>query len=296
MTIKKWLKENAHILSGKTIAITGSTGGLGNEICDILAELEANLLLLNRNLKKSENQKTKLLEKYPNLKIDIVQTDMQNFSSVKAACKTLKNHQIDAIILNAGAFNIARKQTDIGFDTVFQTNFVSPYYIAKQILPQLQKSDLAKVVVVGSIAHKYAKLNTDDIQQENEKNAQKVYGNSKRFLMFSLFELFKNQTDVKLSITHPGISGTNITSNYRKILLPIIKFGMKIIYMSPKKACLSIIKGLFDETQAYNWIGPSNHDIWGFPKKTNLTSCSEEESKKIFEIAEEIYTKIAKYP
>ena len=68
MTIKKWLKENAHILSGKTIAITGSTGGLGNEICDILAELEANLLLLNRNLKKSENQKTKLLEKYPNLK------------------------------------------------------------------------------------------------------------------------------------------------------------------------------------------------------------------------------------
>ncbi len=294
MTIKKWLKQNTKNLKGKVVAITGSTGGLGNEICEILAELEADLLFLNRNLKKSENQKTKLLEKHPNLKVNITQIDMQDFSSVKVACETLKNHQIDALILNAGAFNIPRKQTDIGFDTVFQTNFVSPYYIAKQLLPQLQKSDLAKVVVVGSIAHKYAKLNSDDIQQENEKNAQKVYGNSKRFLMFSLFELFKNQPTARLSITHPGISGTNITSNYPKILLPIIKLGMKIIYMSPKKACLSIIKGLFDETQPYNWIGPSSHDIWGFPKKSALTSCSEEESKKIFETAEEIYTKIDK--
>lgn len=294
MTIKNWLKQNTKNLKGKVVAITGSTGGLGNEICEILAELEADLLFLNRNLKKSETQKAKLLEKHPNLKINIVQTDMQDFSSVKAACETLKTHQIDALILNAGAFNIPRKTTDIGFDTVFQTNFVSPYYIAKKLLPQIQKSDLAKVVVVGSIAHKYAKLNSDDFQQNGEKNAQKVYGNSKRFLMFSLFELFKNQPNAKLSITHPGISGTNITSNYPKALLPIIKLGMKIIYMSPKKACLSVIKGIFDSTEAYTWYGPSRHNIWGFPKKSTLTSCSEEESKKIFEIAEQIYAKITK--
>ena len=294
MTIKKWLTENTSSLSGKTIAITGSTGGLGNEICEILAGLDANLLLLNRNQEKSEKQKQKLLETFPNLKVEIVLADMQNFDSVKTACESLKTKQIDALILNAGAFNLPRKKTKLNFDLVFQINFVSAYYLAKNLLPQMQKSELSKVVVVGSIAHKYARFSSCDIQLESEKNSQKVYGNSKRFLMCSLFELFKMQRKSKLSITHPGISGTGITSNYPKILLPIIKFGMKIIYMSPKKASLSIIKGLFDETQPYTWIGPSKRDIWGYPKKKKLLTITEKESQEIFQEAEKIYQKIAK--
>ena len=45
-----WLKNNAENLSGKTVAITGSTGGLGKEICEYLAVLNKRDLLLQQEL------------------------------------------------------------------------------------------------------------------------------------------------------------------------------------------------------------------------------------------------------
>ena len=196
MTIKKWLKQNTHDLSRKTVAITGSTGGLGKETCLHLAGLNANLLFLNRNAEKSELLKAEILKKYPNTKIDFIKVDMQNFDSIKTACDILKSRKIDILILNAGSFNLKREKTVDGFDNVFQINFLTPYFITKTLLPCLNKN--SKVVVVGSIAHRYKKINKNDIQLMGESDAQKIYGNSKRFLMFSLYELFKSQQNSSL--------------------------------------------------------------------------------------------------
>ena len=52
MNIKKWLQSNTASLKGKTVVITGSTGGLGKEICKILGFLGADLILVDRNFKK----------------------------------------------------------------------------------------------------------------------------------------------------------------------------------------------------------------------------------------------------
>ena len=247
MTIKKWIKQNTQDLSGKTIAITGSTGGLGNEICKILAELGASLILLNRNKQKTQMQVEKLTKITPNVHTKFLNLDMENFNTLNSVVNVLKDEKIDVLILNAGAFNLKRKTTTLGYDNIFQINFLGPYFLTKKLLPYMNKN--SKVVVVGSIAHRYTKLNENDLELKSEKNSQKIYGNSKRLLMFSLFELFKSQKNTKLCVTHPGITQTNITSNYPKILQPLIKIGMKTIYSSPKKACLSIVKGIFDETE-----------------------------------------------
>lgn len=87
---------------------------------------------------------------------------------------------------------------------MFSVNFLAPYYITKQILPLLEKSDMAKVVIVGSIAHNYSHIDVNDIDFSTRKKPSKIYGNSKRFLMFSMYELFKNKDKVKLSVTHPA--------------------------------------------------------------------------------------------
>ena len=49
MRIEKWLKKNTSSLVGKRVAVTGSTGGLGGEICRYLARLGADLILVDRN-------------------------------------------------------------------------------------------------------------------------------------------------------------------------------------------------------------------------------------------------------
>ncbi len=293
MNINKWIKQNTISLKGKYVAITGSTGGLGVQLCNHLAKLGANLILINRSKAKSENQKQQLLQMF-DVDIDIVEADLSNFNSTAKAVEQLKQKAIDILILNAGIYNVPRYTTDIGYDNVFTTNFVSHYYMVKQLLPTLRQSNEPKVVAVGSIAHNYCKLDKEDIDFSGNSKHSKVYGNSKRFLMFSLYELFKTEDKVKLSIVHPGVTFTNITNHYPKLVYALIKYPMKILFPSPSKASLHIVSGVFNSTDYHTWIGPKIMTVWGKPKLSKLKTCTYNESKQIFEISEKIYKNLIK--
>ena len=295
MTIDKWIKLNTHDLSGQTVAITGATGGIGIQVCKILSSLNANLILIDRNEDLDVALKNELLQINPNISVNFVNVDMEDFQSMQECVKQLSNfNKIDVLILNAGAYAIPRKITNIGYDNVFQINFVSPYFLVKSLLPILRKSNNPKVVLTSSIAHNYSKIDERDIDFRTRKKSNLIYGNSKRFITFSLMELFEQNKDISLSIVHPGITFTKITNHYPKFIYAIIKYPMKMIFISNKKASLNIIKGVFDKTDYMEWIGPSASNIWGYPKKKKLKTCSKEESAKIFDTAENIYKNLEK--
>ena len=106
-----------------------------------------------------------------------------------------------------------------------------------------------------------------DVDFSARKRASLVYGNAKRYLMLALIGLFAREERVTLSVAHPGISFTNITAHYPKLLFALIKHPMKWIFMKPRVACLSVIKGIFSPCRGYEWIGPGILDVWGKPKK-----------------------------
>ena len=289
MNIEKWLNKNTNSLENKTVAIPGSTGSLGNELCFYFAKLGAKLVLLNRSKQKTDLQIEKLKQKYNDIQIEFIQVDMQDIQSVKIATQMLNQLNVDYVVLNAGAYKIKREKTSLDYDNVFQINFISPYYIAKQTT---QKNPNCKIVVVGSISYKMLKPNFEDVDFSTCKKAIKVYGNSKRYLMFSLQKYFEQNNLKNIAIAHPGICYTNITSNFAKCINWFVKFGMKIVFAKPQKASLSILRAMFENTQQNNWIGPRIFGIWGKPKKQNLKKISNQEKDKIFAIAEEIYNKI----
>lgn len=292
MNLSKWFSKNTDSLKGKTVAITGSTGGLGKELCKYLASLGADLILIDRNAERSVALGTELEQHYK-IAVNHLNADLADFESVKKATELLLELKVDCFIHNAGAYDIPRYKTSLGYDNVFQINFISPYYIIKKLLPHLRQCD-GKAVAVGSIAHNYSKIDETDVDFSTRKAASKVYGNAKRHLMFSLYELFETEKEASLSIVHPGISFTGITNHYPKLIFAIIKHPMKVIFMKPKKACLSIVKGVFDTTAKNEWIGPRFFNVWGKPKKKKLKTCSAEESKTIGARAETIYASINK--
>ena len=289
MSIKKWLKNNTKSLKGKTIVISGSTGGIGKQLCEILVGLDANLVLVDRNKQRQENLREQLLTQNGLVDIKLLQADMSDFESVKKVTEELKKLSLDVVLLNAGAYKIDRRITSAGYDNVFQINFVSPFYMINQLLPTLRERE-GRVVIVGSVAHNYSHISEEDIDFRNNPKCTRVYGNSKRFLMFSLYELFKGEDKVRLSVAHPGITSTNITAHYPKLIYAIIKYPMKVIFMSNRKASLSIIKGVFSDTEYHTWWGPRLFNVWGYPRKSKLKTCSIDESKKIFELSNEIYS------
>lgn len=293
MKIEKWINENTKRLDGKTICITGSTGGLAKVFIDKLASLGANFVFANRDKSKSESQCQYLINKYPNIKIQIINVDLFDMNSVKLFVCKLKQIHVDILILNAAVYNVPRKTTTSGYDNVFQINFISQYYIAKQLLSNLRKIKDSKIVVIGSIAHNYSKINFEDIQMLKTTKASKVYGNSKRFLMLSMQNLLEN-SGVDLSIVHPGVTLTQMTNHYPFFINWLAKIGIKLFFPNPEKACLSIILGVFNNTNKNEWIGPRKHNVWGFPKKQKLRTFSNEESSKAYFEAEKIYTNLCK--
>ncbi len=293
MNINKWMQTNTTDLTGKVVAITGSTGGLGKHICQYLCALNAELILLDRSEEKSAEQIKELTALYPNAKISFIKLDLLNFEDVKICIEKLKNVKLDYLILNTGIYNVERKTTSLGYDNIFQVNFLMPYYITKTLMPTLQKNK-AKVIAVSSIAHNYSKTNKMDIQFLNCKKNSKIYGNSKRFLTFALFKLFENENNASLTLVHPGITLTNMTNHYPKAINWLVKIGIKVLFPNPKKASLNINKAMFVNSSKISpqWVGPSTFNIWGKPKLKNLKTANEDEINFIYSTAEKLFETI----
>lgn len=283
MSIKNFSGNYKGALIGKKVVLTGCTGGIGKELCRYILQLGAELVMVNRNKLKADELKKQLLNEYPTAKINGLIADMSDVLSVLSVTEHIKALAPDILIHNAGAYKIPREICSSGYDNVFTINFISPYLITRAL-----KDIVSKVVVVGSIAHNYSKIDVNDIDFRTRVASSLVYGNAKRYLMFSHFELLKNNKNVSLAITHPGITLTGITDHYPKWIYPLMKPFMKIIFMKPKYAALSIIKGIFENTESYSWIGPAVFGIWGSPRKTALKTAGKQEIEEIAKKSEQI--------
>lgn len=276
------------MLDGKTVAVTGSTGGLGRALCRYLVDLHAELILLDRNETRSAEHERELRLRDPNARIRRITVDMEDMESVKRAAELLKCEPLDCLIHNAGAYSIPRRTASSGYINVFQINFVSPYYLTQELLPLLSERK-GRVIAVGSIAHGYSKTDPADTDFSTRRAASKIYGNAKRYLMFSLYSAVQEYSDATLSVVHPGITFTNITAHYPRLIFALIKHPMKVIFMRNDKAALSILAGVFFDCREGEWIGPRWFRIWGLPGKKTLRGCSVAERDRICKNAVSIY-------
>ncbi len=287
MKTDAWIQKNMPSMSGKTVAISGATGGIGQALCRHLASLGAELWLLDRNSERSLAWIEKLKAEFPSLNARHLRLDLANFETVRSVTEKLQKSTPDYLIFNAGVYHVPRYTTSVGHDNVFQINFVAPYYMARTLHTAMKERG-GRIVAVGSIAHNYSKIDLNDVEFLTRKESSKVYGNAKRFLMFSLFGL--DESDKVITIAHPGITLTNITAHYPKVIYALIKHPMKVIFMSPRRASLSILAAMVQDAKKNEWFGPRLFDIWELPKKKLLKTCSAKEAAEICRVAEKIFS------
>ncbi len=272
-------------LVGKTVAVTGTTGGLGREICKAVVSLGADIVLIDRDARKSSVLQRELAKVRIGAAMHRVELDLSHPEQIKSAAKKIAAYSPDYLILNAGVYHVPRYKCTGNIDNVFMINFLSHYLLVRVLLPNLRKAN-AKVVAVGSIAHNYSRTDENDIDFSGRASSALVYGNSKRYLMFALSELLKNEPRVSFTIAHPGITFTGITDHYPPAVFAVIKHPMKIIFPPPRVAARNIVYGMFDSIEKNEWIGPRYFNIWGRPEKHRLTTCQEDERQMIFKNAE----------
>ena len=274
----RWFARHTHSLRGKRVAVCGATGGIGEELCRHLARLGAELWLCCRSESKAQALMDALRQEYPAVVAHFVPLDLEDAVSVERAAQLLSATPPHVLIHNAGAYAIPRRTTAQGVDNVFAINCLSPYVLTERLLAPMASVN-GRVVCVGSIAHNYSQIDPADTDFATRTAASKVYGNAKRHLMLALYERFAGVKGVTLSVVHPGITFTNITAHYPKWLFSIIKHPMKIVFMPPRRAALSVLRGVFEPTAYGEWIGPRLFDVWGLPRKRKLRTFTRDEAK-----------------
>lgn len=284
---EKWFARHTHSLHGKRVAVCGATGGIGEALCRHLARLGAELWLCCRSEQKTQALIDTLRADYPDLIAHFVPLNLEDAASVEIAAQILLQNPPHVLIHNAGAYAIPRHTTPQGVDNVFAINCLSPYVLTERLLPAMAAVG-GRVVCVGSIAHNYSKIDPADPDFATRTAASKVYGNAKRHLMLALYERFEGVKGVTLSVVHPGITLTGITDHYPKWLYAIIRHPMKVIFMPPRRAALSVLRGVFEPTAYGEWIGPRLFDVWGLPRKRKLRTFSREEAKIAFSAVERL--------
>ena len=84
--MKKNVKETAVTapLQGKTVALTGSTGGIGRALSRALAEMGASLILLDRNETKAKAWAEALAREFEDCRVTRYTVDLSDMDAVKA--------------------------------------------------------------------------------------------------------------------------------------------------------------------------------------------------------------------
>ena len=293
----KWINKNTHLLTNQLAIVIGATGSIGKEIVDYLLMLKAKVIIGARNLDKAEALKNQLLLKHPDAKIYIEHIDISSLESIDNFQLEVdrKYQKADIFINNSGVYHLQKSLSKDGYEMHFATNTLGNYYLAKKIIYDLKEN--AKMIFVSSLAANFYKINFSDFQSLHTKNKMKVYGISKRIMMANAITL-KNSLEnssIDVNITHPGICATELfTKSHSKLFNIFVYPLMKIVFHSPKKAALNIIKAIFVETDENEWVAPRGlFGAWGYPKvlKIKKIICDENIREQVSDITADMISR-----
>ncbi|KAG1659680.1 Retinol dehydrogenase 11 [Nymphon striatum] len=203
-------------LDGKVVIITGANTGIGKETAKDLAIRGAKVILACRDLEKAKKSVDDLT-KDSNLNAEnfaIHKLDLASLNSVRQfATEILKEYEnIHILINNAGIMMCPEWKTEDGFEMQFGVNHLGHVLLTNLLLERIKKSAPSRIVIVSSLAHKYGKINFDDLNMEKGYSAGKAYSQSKLANILFAKELASRLegTGVSVFSLHPGVIATEL--------------------------------------------------------------------------------------
>ena len=138
----------------KVAVVTGASSGIGFETALALAKEGYYTYATMRDTKKSD--KIKELGQKDNLKIDVLELDVDDEDSVKTAMKKIldEKQRVDVIVNNAGwgLWGCVEDVSVDEFKAQFETNFFSIIRLIQEVGPAMRKQGSGKIVNISSVA------------------------------------------------------------------------------------------------------------------------------------------------
>jgi short-subunit dehydrogenase len=193
-------------LANKTIVVTGAGSGMGRELS--LQLLTKGVKVIGVDINPSSLEQTKQIAQATDQQFKGFVMDISDKTKVESFAKELidQSGAIDGIINNAGIIQPFIRVNELEYDQinrVMNINFFGTVYLTKAFLPHFLNRPEAHIVNISSMGGFIP------------FPGQTMYGAAKaavKIFTEGLYAELKN-TNVKVTVVHPGAIATNITEN-----------------------------------------------------------------------------------
>jgi NAD(P)-dependent dehydrogenase (short-subunit alcohol dehydrogenase family) len=225
-------------MDGRTVLVTGSTGGIGKEVARALALLGARVVLTGRDAARAAAAADELRRATGNDSVDALTADVTRQRELRALAGSVADRYgaLHGLVNNAGVNPPRRQLTDDGVEAAFAGNVLAPYLLTRLLLPVLRRGadESAAPSRVVNIAGGIPRGRIDPGNLQAEKFfagwlTDTQYNRSKLAMMAMSRTLAERcgGPEVTISVTYPGHADTPMNrglpiGTYPKLLRPLV--------------------------------------------------------------------------
>jgi retinol dehydrogenase 14 len=274
-------------MTGKTVLITGGTGGIGRAAAIGLAALGAGVGITGRERARAERAADDIARESGGSTVDVFVADMSSQAEVRRLADDVSSAypRLDVLLNNVGGFWSHRHVTADGLEHTFALNHLAPFLLASLLLERLIASAPARIVTVSSAAQAMGKIDFDDLMGERAYSGQRAYNQSKLANVMFTYELARRfeGTGVTATALHPGI--TNTAFSAEDPALGALVAVMRPFMASPNRGA---------DTPVYLASSPEAEGLTGqyfakqTPKRSNPTSYDKATTARLWRVSADL--------
>lgn len=249
------MSKNVLTSATKTVVVTGGTGGIGFETAKGLASKGWRVIVTGRNESRAQ-ETVRALEQAGAAEAIGLTADLSMQSEVVRLAREIASlaPRLDVLLNNAGALVGEEHITADGVELAIAVNHVAPWLLTNALLPSLEAAGQARVVIVSSSAHQFAKFQPGKIRARTPYVGLANYGDAKLLNLLTMFGWAHELKVRGISVlaADPGGAATDMTDAmsskylpwFMKPLWPVMKimFGNQDPETSRRKAAVSSIE------------------------------------------------------
>jgi len=137
-------------LTGRTVLLTGASGGIGAALCDALVGADAWVIAVGRDAARLEA----IAARHPPGRVSVVQADLATDAGRAALVDAVSRREIAPSVLvlahAMGGFGLFEDQSDAALRALVDTNLTGALLLIHALLPTLRTHPRPAVVAVGS--------------------------------------------------------------------------------------------------------------------------------------------------
>lgn len=192
--------------------ITGATDGVGKATATALARNGYAVVLAARDPAKGATVAREIVESTGNRDVDYLTADLRSLAQLKGLAERfmIRYPRLDVLINNAGILMPRRVLTEDGYETTFQVNYLSQFYLTHLLLDTLTNGPQGRVINLSSSVYRAGRFDPKNLQSEHRFSTIRAYAASKLLVLLFTIELAHRlgPTRVTANAVHPGIVRT----------------------------------------------------------------------------------------